>query len=86
MAESLSAAIDFRNRGALKGRTGNVGPIGPQGPQGLQGEQGPPGPIGPGNIDGGGPFSFYVGIANLEAGDFDETYGGILFSVDGGSP
>jgi hypothetical protein len=81
--DALQSAIDFRNRGALTGKTGQIGLTGPIGPQGPEG---PAGPIGPGNIDGGGPYSFYVGIANLEAGDYDETYGGILYSVDGGSP
>lgn len=72
---STGLAIEVRNRGAVKGKTGVVGPQGPQGPAG---------PIGPGNIDGGIPGSFYVGISNLDAGYYNETYGGILYSMDGG--
>lgn len=75
MVNSVNTAIDVRNRGIIKGTPGVTGSVGPQGPAG---------PIGPGNIDGGIPGSFYVGISNLDAGYYNETYGGILYSMDGG--
>ena len=41
---------------------------------------------GPLNIDGGKPQSFYAGMANIDAGYYNETYGGITYGLDGGTP
>lgn len=85
-----NSIIDARNRGGTDLVYPTVGTTGPQGPQGLQGATGPAGPqgpqgeMGPANIDGGRSSSFYVAISNLDAGYANETYGGILNSIDGG--
>lgn len=41
---------------------------------------------GPLNIDGGAPQSFYAGMATIDAGYYNETYGGIITGINGGTP
>jgi len=41
---------------------------------------------GPLNIDGGKPQSFYAGMSNIDAGYYNETYGGLAYGIDGGTP
>ena len=76
--ELLNNAIEIRNRGGFNTRS-NVGPMGPQGPAGQD-------LTGPLNIDGGKPQSFYAGLASVDAGYYNETYGGMLYGLDGGTP
>ena len=75
----LQNIVDIRNRGISKAITGQVGPQGPAGANGAD-------LTGPLNIDGGKPQSFYAGMANIDAGYYNETYGGILYGLDGGTP
>lgn len=76
--ELLNNAIDIRNRGSFTTK-GIAGPAGPQGPAGQD-------LTGPLNIDGGKPQSFYAGLASVDAGYYNETYGGMLYGLDGGTP
>lgn len=74
----INNAIEIRNRNSITSRTG-IGIPGPQGPAGQD-------LTGPLNIDGGKPQSFYAGLASVDAGYYNETYGGILYGLDGGKP
>jgi hypothetical protein len=69
----------------LDGADGAEGPMGPAGPQGEPGLDGAD-LTGPLNIDGGKPQSFYAGLASVDAGYYNETYGGILYGLNGGTP
>jgi hypothetical protein len=77
--ENIDLAIQLRNQSGFRTRieSGAPGAVGPQGPAG---------PVGPGNIDGGRPQSFYAGISSIDAGYYDETYGGIMYGITGGTP
>ena len=75
----LQEIVNIRNRGISKSVTGQVGPMGPAGADGKD-------LTGPLNIDGGKPQSFYAGMSNIDAGYYNETYGGILYGLDGGTP
>lgn len=82
MTVNISAIVDARNKAtydAVFPKTGSAGAIGPAGPAGQD-------LTGPLNIDGGMPQSFYAGMANIDAGYYNETYGGILYGLDGGTP
>ena len=75
----LQNIVDIRNRGISKAITGTAGP---QGPAGTNGQD----LTGPLNIDGGKAYSFYAGMASIDSGYYNETYGGIMASIDGGRP
>lgn len=82
---TLEEIVDIRNRGLSKTYLASlIGPsqVGPQGPVGPAGAD----LTGPLNIDGGMPQSFYAGMANIDAGYYNETYGGILYGLNGGTP
>ena len=72
----LTSVIDARNRGIVDLVYPAIGPAGPAGKD----------LTGPLNIDGGKPQSFYAGLASVDAGYYNETYGGMLYGLDGGTP
>lgn len=82
MTVNISAIVDARNKATYDTVFPKAGPQGPAGPAGADGRD----LTGPLNIDGGKPYSFYVGMSALDAGYYDETYGGILVGIDGGTP
>ncbi|MFZ5441993.1 MAG: hypothetical protein ACOZQL_18450 [Myxococcota bacterium] len=73
-----------------QGPTGATGPAGPEGPQGPIGPQGPKGD--PGEVlivDGGvviGPAGASVQLTSLAVGSAECPTGGVLLTVDGGTP
>ena len=85
MTVNISAIVDARNKATFDTvfpKTGSAGAVGATGATGPAGQD----LTGPLNIDGGKPQSFYAGLASVDAGYYNETYGGMLYGLDGGTP